>query len=112
MVSATRGDQLAHRALALGRPDRAAEVFLDDHVGRGLAPALGDLDVALLEDALAVLAGDGGRPQLPLDGGEAVVAGGGEITSQLEPAGGADCADEALAACVGFAAIAAMVRVP
>src|SRR3989304_1447979 len=45
----------------------AAEVLADDDVDRELAPGLGDLDVLLLEDALAALVGDAGRPVLPLD---------------------------------------------
>ena len=67
MVSATRADQLADRALALGRARRAAEVLRGDHVGGQHRPGLGDLDVLLLEDDLAVLAGDAGGAQLPGD---------------------------------------------
>src|SRR5206468_1104800 len=52
--------------LAPGSAELAAEVLLHHHVGGGLAPWLGDVDVALLEDALAVLAHDTGGAQLPL----------------------------------------------
>ncbi len=49
------------------RPDVAAEVLADDDVGGQLRPEVGDLDVLLLEDALAGLVGDAGGPQLPGD---------------------------------------------
>src|SRR5206468_6752987 len=60
-------DQLPYAALALGRAERAAEVLRDDDVGRELRPGLRHLDVALLEDGLAALAGDDRRADLPLD---------------------------------------------
>src|SRR5439155_957912 len=60
-------DQLPHAALALGRAERAAEVLGDDDVGRELRPGPRHLDVALLEDGLAALAGDDRRADLPLD---------------------------------------------
>ena len=60
-------DELADRGLALGRVEVAAEVLADHDVGRELAPEVGDLDVLLLEDALARLVGDAGGPVLPGD---------------------------------------------
>ncbi len=60
-------DQLADGGLALRRAEVAAEVLADDHVGGELAPEVGDLDVLLLEDGLARLVGDAGRPVLPGD---------------------------------------------
>src|SRR5213079_2264315 len=60
-------DQLPHAALPLGRAERAAEVLRDDDVGRELRPGPRHLDVALLEDGLAALAGDDRRADLPLD---------------------------------------------
>ena len=59
-------DQLLDAALALGRADLPAEILGDDDVGRLLGPELGDLDVALLEDDLALFAADHGRPEVPL----------------------------------------------
>jgi hypothetical protein len=59
-------DHLLDRALALGRGHAAAEVLLGDDVRRRLRPELRELDVLLLEDRL-VLAGDEGRPRLPVD---------------------------------------------
>ena len=67
MVSATRAIICADRVLALRRAERAAEVLLDDDVGRGLRPGLGELDAALLEEDLAVGAADHGVAELPLD---------------------------------------------
>ena len=60
-------DQLADGGLALRRAEVAAEVLADDDVGGELAPEVGDLDVLLLEDALAGLVGDAGGPVLPGD---------------------------------------------
>ena len=60
-------DQLADAGLALRRAEVAAEVLADDDVGGELAPEVGDLDVLLLEDALARLVGDAGGPVLPGD---------------------------------------------
>ncbi len=50
-----------------GRADRPAEVLRDDDVGGLLRPELRDLDVALLEDDLALLVADDGRADVPLD---------------------------------------------
>ena len=60
-------DELADAGLALRRVEVAAEVLADDDVGGELRPEVGDLDVLLLEDALAGLAGDAGGPVLPGD---------------------------------------------
>ena len=76
-------DELADGGLALGRAEVAAEVLADDDVGGELAPEVGidvnhdvggelapevgDLDVLLLEDALARFVGDAGGPVLPGD---------------------------------------------
>src|SRR5438067_1311167 len=59
-------DELAHRALAIGLADVAAEVLGDDHVGGHLRPELRHLDVLLLEHDRARLIRDHGRPELPL----------------------------------------------
>jgi hypothetical protein len=64
-------DHLLDRALPFRRADLAPEVLLGDDVGRVLRPALGELDVALLEgDTVAVA--DARVAQLPLDGLERV----------------------------------------
>ena len=60
-------DQLPDARLALRRADVAAEVLAHDDVRGELAPEARDLDVALLEDDLARLVADAGRPDLPLD---------------------------------------------
>src|SRR5439155_14487382 len=60
-------DELADARLALRRPDVAAEVLADHDVGGELRPGAGDLDVLLLEDRLARLVADAGRPDLPVD---------------------------------------------
>src|SRR5262249_14423204 len=59
-------DQLPDAALAFGTPDLPAEIFRDDDVGRLLRPGLRDLDVALLEDDLALFVADDGGAELPL----------------------------------------------
>src|SRR5262249_28880953 len=60
-------DELADGGLALGGPEAAVEVLLDDDVRRRLRPRLRDLDVLLLEDRLALLRRDRRGAQLPLD---------------------------------------------
>ena len=50
-----------------GVPIVAAEVLGDDDVGGLLRPEPGDLDVALLEDDLALLVADDGRAEVPFD---------------------------------------------
>src|SRR3989304_1342405 len=60
-------DELLDAALPLRRPDMTTEVLADDDVRGQLAPEGGDLDVGLLEDGLARLAGDVGSPELPGD---------------------------------------------
>ena len=67
MVSTTRPTSWRTERSRAGVPDGAAEVLLDDDVGRHLRPAGRDLDVLLLEEDLAAFAGDGGGAQLPLD---------------------------------------------
>src|SRR5680860_895284 len=59
-------DHLFDRALALLAPHLPAEVLLGDDVGRVLAPALGELDPALLEGRRGRIA-DHGIARLPLD---------------------------------------------
>ena len=63
----TRSISWRTRGLALRRAEVAAEVLADDDVGGELAPEVGDLDVLLLEDALARLVGDARGPVLPGD---------------------------------------------
>ena len=50
-----------------GVPRWPRKYLLTDDVGRELAPEVGDLDVLLLEDALARFVGDAGGPVLPGD---------------------------------------------
>ncbi len=76
-------DHLLHARLALGRAHAAAEVLLRDDVRRRLAPELRELDVLLLEDG-AVLAGDVGVADLPLDLVERVAAGDREVAAQAD----------------------------
>jgi hypothetical protein len=58
-------DQLLDAALAIRRVEVAAEILRDHDVGGELRPALGDLDVLLLEDDLTALSGDLRAAQLP-----------------------------------------------
>ncbi len=60
-------DELADACLALWRAGAASEVLLGDDVDGQLRPRAGNLDVLLLEDELALLAGDGRGAALPLD---------------------------------------------
>ena len=78
-------DQLLDAALALGRADLPAEVLRDDDVGRLLRPELRDLDVALLEDDLALLVADDGRADLPFDLVERIDTFPGEEPGVLKP---------------------------
>jgi hypothetical protein len=80
-------DELAHGALAFGCTQLATEVLLHDHVGRGLTPAAGNLDIALLEHNLAALADDAGRALLPDHARVAIVAGPREESLDLNPRG-------------------------
>ena len=77
-------DELLDAALALGRADLAAEILGDDDVGRLLRPELRDLDVALLEDDLALLVADHRRADLPLDLVERIDAGQREIAREVQ----------------------------
>ena len=80
-------DHLLDGVLARGAVELAAEVLLGDDVGGVLRPALGELDVALLEgDAVAV--SDAGVAALPLDGVEGVRAGIGEEAFDRERGSG------------------------
>ena len=82
-------DHLLDAALALGRAEVAAEVLAGHDVGGQGRPALGELEVLLLEHGLAVLVGDGGFSQVPLDRVIRVDVGAGESALDLEalPAG-------------------------
>ncbi len=60
-------DHLLGGPLPLRRAEVAAEVLAGDDVGGQRGPGLRELEVLLLEDGLAVLVGDGGFPQVPLD---------------------------------------------
>jgi hypothetical protein len=53
IVLTTRSISWRTEVSALRRAEVAAEVLADDDVGGELAPEVGDLDVLLLEDALA-----------------------------------------------------------
>ena len=78
-------DDLANAGLALRAAGAASEVLLSDDVDRQLRPGPRDLDVLLLEDDLALLAGDGGGAPLPLDQVVGVGAWGREVALELEP---------------------------
>ncbi len=60
-------NQLPNARFPFRSADLAIEVLADHHVGRQLAPTGGNLAVGLLEQGLAVIALDRGRPQFPLD---------------------------------------------
>ena len=78
-------DHLLDRALAGGVAELPTEVLLGDDVGRVLRPALGKLDVALLEgDTVAVA--DARVAPLPLDGVERMAPPGREIATDRQPA--------------------------
>ena len=78
------GDERAHTALALGRAQRAVQIFAGDDVGRRHRPVLGDLDVFLLEDDAALRVGDLRGAQLPLQLVVRRDAGGGEEAVESE----------------------------
>ena len=61
------GDERAHTALALGRAQRAVQIFAGDNVGRRHRPVLRHLDIFLLEDNAALSVGDLRGAQLPLE---------------------------------------------
>ena len=77
-------DKLAHAGLAPRTAQRTAEVLGRDHVGGGLRPVARNLDVALLEDHPAVLAGDYRRAVLPFDLVHRIDAGAGEEAAQVD----------------------------
>ena len=76
-------DHLLHRALPHGRSELTAEVLLGHDVGGVLRPALGELDLALLEGDL-VAAADARVTQLPLHRVERMHPGIGEVTADRE----------------------------
>src|SRR6202521_4173176 len=78
-------DQLADAGLALGGAHAAPEVLLGDDVDRELRPGAGDLDVLLLEDDLALLAGDRCGSPLPLHQVEGVAAWRREAAPKAKP---------------------------
>ena len=84
MVVHDAANQLLHRSFALGRPHLPAEILGDDDVGGLLGPEARHLDVALLEDHLALLVADDRRAQLPVDFVERVHAWAGEVARELE----------------------------
>jgi hypothetical protein len=57
-----------------------AEILGDHDVRRELRPALGDLDIVLLENDFALLVADRGGTQLPFDRIKGVDVGLGEVT--------------------------------
>src|SRR6202049_4701883 len=78
-------DQLADAGLALRGAHAAPEVLLGDDVDRELRPGAGDLDVLLLEDDLALLAGDRCCSALPLPPVEGVAAWRREVAAEAKP---------------------------
>src|SRR4029450_10318251 len=85
-------NELAHAGLTLRRPHRATEIFGNDDVGRLLRPRLRNLDVALLENDLALLVADDRRAGLPLHLVERVHAGQREVAREVETEGFGRCA--------------------
>ena len=67
IVSTTRPISCLTLRSRSGRADLPAEILRDDDVGGLLRPELRDLDVALLEDDLALLVADHRRADLPFD---------------------------------------------
>ena len=59
--------QLAHAALALGRPHLAVEILADDDVGGRLGPVGRNLHIVLFEYDGAFVVRDDGSPQFPGD---------------------------------------------
>src|SRR5487761_1601960 len=78
-------DDLADACFALGGVGTAAEILLGDDVDRQLGPRAGDLDILLLEDDLAFLAGDPGSAPLPLNQVEGMAARRREEAFEAEP---------------------------
>src|SRR5688500_2530516 len=72
-------NELPDAALALRRPDVAAEVLAGYDIGGELSPALGDVDVMLFEDDVALLAGDDRAALFPLHSGPDVLSRLGEV---------------------------------
>ena len=79
-------DELLDGAFALFGAHDPVEIFGDHDVGGRLGPALGDLDVLLLENHFAFFVGDGGGTEFPLHFIEGVDALLGEITLDLQAA--------------------------
>ena len=96
MVSATREISWRTERSRSGVPTAPRKYFWTTTLVAVWLQLLGTSTSRCSKTHLAALAGDGGGAQLPLDAGEAVVAGGGEVASQLEAAGGCRCVDEAL----------------
>src|SRR4029077_14737197 len=78
-------DELANAGLASGAVKRPTKILRYHHVGGGLRPGARNLDVALFKNHPAVLAGDHGRAQLPLDLAHRVDAGTAEKALKHEP---------------------------
>jgi hypothetical protein len=100
-------DQLLDGVLALRRSQLPAEVLRDDDVGGLLRPELGNLDVALFEDDLALFVADDGRADLPLHFVERVHTGQGEVARELEPGRGWRPLDAFLGSNLGIGSSAA-----
>jgi hypothetical protein len=75
MVSTTRPISCLTELSRSGVAHLPAEVLRDDDVGGLLRPELGNLDVALFEDDLALLVADDGGADFPLHFVERVHAG-------------------------------------
>jgi hypothetical protein len=76
-------DELAGAVLALGSAGLAVEILTDDDVGGQGAPGFGDLAIGLLEQDVAGLILDLGRPLLPGNGLEWVLIDRAKLSSRF-----------------------------
>ena len=81
------GDELADAGFALAGPEPAVEILAGRDVGGGHGPVLGDLDVLLLEDGVALGVGDQGGAELPFQSVVGRYVGLSEIAAEREARG-------------------------
>ena len=79
--------QGADSTLALGRAQRAVQIFAGHDIGGGHRPVFGDFDILLLEDGVAFGVGDQGGALLPFDFVIGRDAGLGKEAAEAEAAG-------------------------